>query len=112
MSGNQSEIEQQFVISQLSDTNKFELLPKKKSLKRAIKNIQLAFGKTGSDTVTNNLDKISIDIRDRKNQLTSIVSSQTNTFDSSIEVAKDLRYTNCIINNSALACGQLYPQSE
>jgi len=112
MSGNQSEIEQQFAISKHTDTNKFELLPRKKSLKRAIKNIRLAFSKVDSNTVTNNLDKISIDIRDRKNQLTSIISSQTNTFDKSIDATKDLRYTHCIINNRALACGQLYPKSE
>jgi len=114
MSGNQSEIMQQFSINAVDTTNsQFELLPKKKSLKRAIKQIQLIFTKTNNNELEPELNKINIQIRDRKNQLTSIESTQTNTFDSTNINSAKIRHGHCLTSGiTNLACNQLYPQPE
>lgn len=139
MSGDQTEIEQQFLIN--NTENGYELLPKKKSLKRAIKSIQLSFSETDSlahsstsqlnnDVIDQNvsakensitkersttnkpLEKINILIKDRKNQLTSITSTQSNVFDLVNDNSIDARLEQCITSSSKLACNQLYLQSE
>lgn len=114
MGGNQVEIEQQFSLSMLeSKTNKFELLPKKKSLKRAIKQIQLMFNQTENNALESSLNQTSIQIRDRKDQLTHIESTQTNTFELTDADSDQLRHSHCVTSGlTSLACDQLYPQPE
>jgi len=109
MGGNQTEIEQQFELHNITNSStEFELLPKKKSLKRAIKKIHLAFTKPENT----DLQKINIQIKDRKNQLTSITSSQTHIFAVS-DHSTALRNEQCLTGNIArLACNKLYPQAE
>ncbi len=133
MSGDRTEIEQQFLIN--NTESGYELLPKKKSLKRAIKSIQLSFSETDSpahqstppqnngaidqtvsakenSTTNKPLEKINILIKDRKNQLTSITSTQSNVFDLINDNSIDARLEQCITSSSKLACSQLYRQSE
>ena len=113
MSGNQVEIEQQFELNPITDsTSQFELLPKKKSLKRAIKKIVLTFSDVDSGDLDTDLQKITIQIKDRKKQLTSIISSQTNVFDSN-NTPVELRHTQCLNSNiTPIACDQLYPPAK
>ena len=111
ISVNQTEIEEQFELHSIKNVNnEFELLPKKKSLKRAIKQILLVFSQ--ADEQDTNLQKINIQIKDRKDQLTSIASSQTNIFNSNSSTDQ-LRHAQCLTSNvTNLACDQLYPPSE
>ena len=114
MSGNQSEIMQQFSLNTIdAKTNQFELLPKKKSLKRAIKEIKLTFTKTNNSELISELDQINIQIRDRKDQLTSIESTQTNIFDTNDIDSTKTRHNHCLTSGiTTLACDQLYLQAE
>ena len=115
MSGNQAEIESLFELRLLHDKNHhFELIPKKKSLKRAIKVIDLTFSHYDNDDLANDdnsqsaLNQITIQIRDRNDQITLINSIQNTLFELLETDPVDTFYQQCLSTNvSSLACDQL-----
>ena len=87
---------------------------KKKSLKRAIKLISLTFSNdteepqnSENEKQSDLLNQITIQIRDRNDQLTSINSIQSKVFD--LKNTAETPHQQCLNSNiTALACDQLY----
>jgi len=110
MSSNQAEIETLFELRLLHDKNHhFELIPKKQSLKRAIKAIDLTFSHYDNDDLSQSaLNQITIQIRDRNDQITLINSIQNTLFELLETDPVDTFYQQCLSTNvSSLACDQL-----
>jgi len=114
MSSDQSDIEKKFTLTELESEQKgtqFLLLPKKKSLKRAIKEINLRFSSVSNVNIDENVTEnrqTTIEIRDRKNQITSIESTQTHEFALTHDNQKP--HSDCANSPVPLnSCDVLYP---
>ena len=88
MSGDQQDIEQKFTLSELESNRRFQLLPKKKSLKRAIKEIQLSFSALSTTefpaSANNALDSIG-NVSNAKNNIEESHTKKGHTEDSTSE---------------------------